>query len=149
MRPIGILFLIFLAIPIVEIYLLIQIGEVIGAPWTVAGVVATAVIGAWLVKAQGVITLHRAMQTMKRNEAPALEIVEGLFLLVAGALLITPGFVTDAIGFACLTPALRRPLAHVLVARLVREISRKTEEAARQGGSSGARTIDADYKDLN
>ncbi len=148
MRPITILFLIFLSIPVAEIYLLIQIGEVIGAGWTVVGVIATALIGAWLVKLQGVLTLHRAISNLRQGEAPALELVEGLFLLIAGALLITPGFVTDAIGFACLTPSLRRPVAQIVLARLIREASRRTESRPGSNDTS-TRTFDADYKDLS
>jgi len=102
------LFLIFLIVPLVEIYLLIEIGSVIGAPWTIFFVVFTAVVGAALVRAQGFATFTRFQSNLSNNELPAMELLEGLFLLVAGALLLTPGFFTDAIGFACLTPPLRR-----------------------------------------
>jgi len=149
MRPFTLLLLVFLIVPIVEIYLLIQIGEVIGAGWTVVGVVSTAVIGAWLVKAQGIITLHRAQKTIRSGDVPALEVVEGLFLLIAGALLITPGFVTDAFGFACLTPSLRRPLAGLLATRLITVVARKNDEASRANRQSGPQTYDAEYKDLS
>ncbi len=147
MRPVTLLFVIFLIVPIAEIYLLIEIGDVIGAPWTIAGVVATALMGAWLVKLQGILTFHRALQHVKQGEAPAVEIVEGLFLLIAGALLITPGFMTDAIGFACLTPPIRQPLAKLLLLRLVRTASVRSRQ---QGAPSSARnyTYDTDYRDL-
>lgn len=147
MKPLSVLILAFLLVPIAEIYLLINIGQVIGAGWTIAGVVSTAVIGAFLVKIQGVITFRRAADQVKRGEAPALELVEGLFLLVAGALLITPGFVTDAVGFACLTPALRRALARMLLVRFLDSVIQRNQ-AARQAAERGDRTFDADYKEL-
>ena len=146
MKPITLLFLIFLLVPIAEIYLLIQIGEVIGGGWTVLGVVSTALLGAWLVKLQGVLTLQRAVRNMREGQAPALEIVEGLFLLVAGALLITPGFVTDAIGFLCLTPSLRRNFAGKVLQRIGRAM------ANRQGDSSSRsskQTYEGKFKELD
>ncbi len=104
------LFLTFLLVPLLEIYLLIEIGSVIGAVWTVAGVVGTAVVGAVLVRRQGLAALGRFRSATEAGELPAIRIIEGLALLVAGALLLTPGFFTDAIGFVLLTPPLRQIL---------------------------------------
>ena len=104
------LFLTFLLVPLLEIYLLIEIGSVIGAAWTVAGVVGTAVVGAALVRRQGIAALARFRSATEAGELPAITIIEGLALLVAGALLLTPGFFTDAIGFVLLTPPLRQIL---------------------------------------
>lgn len=104
------LFLTFLLVPLLEIYLLIEIGSVIGAVWTVAGVVGTAVVGAALVRRQGLAALGRFRSATEAGELPAITIIEGLALLVAGALLLTPGFFTDAIGFVLLTPLLRQIL---------------------------------------
>lgn len=108
MNPFGILFLLFLIIPLVEIYFLIQVGSAIGALPTVFLVVFTAVLGALLLRYQGFITLRNFQASMGRGKLPALEILEGMVLLVSGALLLTPGFFTDAIGFACLIAPLRR-----------------------------------------
>lgn len=110
---------IFLIVPIVEIYLLIQVGQVIGAGWTVFLVVLTAVIGVALLKRQGLTTLNRAQQKMQANELPAHEILEGMGLLVAGALLLTPGFFTDAVGFFLLFPPTRMLLVRAVASRLV------------------------------
>jgi UPF0716 protein FxsA len=106
-----VLFLLFLIVPFVEIYLLIEIGSIIGAPWTIFFVVFTAALGALLVRRQGLSALHRVQSSVNSGGLPAMEMVEGLFLLVAGALLLTPGFFTDAIGFIFLTPPLRRKIA--------------------------------------
>ncbi len=111
------LVLLFLAVPLAEIYLLIHVGGIIGAGWTAVLVVATAVLGAVLVKAQGFATLDRIRAQLERREFPAMEVLEGVFLLVAGALLLTPGFLTDAVGFACLTPPLRHAVIRYALKR--------------------------------
>jgi len=99
--------LIFLLVPLIEIYILIQVGQVIGALWTVFFVVLTAVIGVQLLKSQGLSTLSRAQTKMNHGEMPATELFEGLALVVAGAFLLTPGFFTDAFGFLLLLPLTR------------------------------------------
>ena len=110
---------IFLVVPIAEIYLLIQVGQVIGAGWTVLLVVLTAVIGVALLKQQGLSTLQRAQQKLNANELPAHEILEGMGLLVAGALLLTPGFFTDTVGFLLLFPPTRMRLVRAIASRMV------------------------------
>lgn len=109
------LFVLFLVIPLIEIYFLIQVGQVIGAAWTIFLVVATAVIGAFLLRLQGFQTLLRAQSVMAKAQIPAMEMMEGLCLLVSGALLLTPGFFTDTLGFLLLLPTLRRRvISHIL-----------------------------------
>jgi UPF0716 protein FxsA len=109
------LFVLFLLIPLIEIYFLIQVGQVIGAVWAIFLVVATALIGAFLLRLQGFQTLHRAQSAMARAQIPAMEMLEGLCLLVSGALLLTPGFFTDTLGFLLLLPPLRRSvISHIL-----------------------------------
>ncbi|HCK76778.1 MAG TPA: exlusion protein FxsA [Gammaproteobacteria bacterium] len=103
-----ILFLIFVMVPLLEIYLLIEIGSLIGAVWTVTGVVGTAALGAALVRRQGLAALSRFRSATQAGELPAVTIIEGLALLLAGALLLTPGFFTDFVGFLLLTPPLRQ-----------------------------------------
>ena len=110
---------IFLVVPIVEIYLLIQVGQVIGALWTVFLVVLTAVVGVWLLKIQGMSTLMRAQEKMQTGQMPAQEMLEGMGLLLAGAFLLTPGFFTDTVGFLLLLPPTRAWLVSKLVAHLM------------------------------
>jgi UPF0716 protein FxsA len=110
---------IFLAVPIIEIYLLIQVGQVIGALWTILLVVMTAVIGVWLLRIQGLSTLMRAQQKMQTGELPAREMLEGMGLVVAGALLLTPGFFTDVVGFLLLFPPTRIWLVSRMAAKMV------------------------------
>jgi UPF0716 protein FxsA len=110
---------IFLVVPIAEIYLLIQVGQVIGAGWTVLLVVMTAVVGVWLLRIQGLSTLMRAQRKMQSGELPAREMLEGLGLVIAGALLLTPGFFTDTLGFFLLFPPSRIWLIGLIASRMV------------------------------
>ena len=126
------LFLLFLTVPLVEIYLLLEVGSIMGALPTVGAVVLTAVIGAALVRVQGFSTLMRIRESLNRGEVPAVALVEGAFLLVAGALLLTPGFITDAVGFACLCPPLRRFLiTEYLLERLM--VAGRASQPSRDG----------------
>ena len=133
MRSFPIFAFLFLVVPIVEIYLLIQVGTVIGALPTILLVVATAVIGAYLLRQQGLSTLARFQKNMTTGVMPAREMLEGVLLLIGGALLMTPGFFTDTMGFMCLIPFTRRFLVDQL-------ISRSVIKASGMGGVSGFRS---------
>lgn len=100
--------LIFMLVPIVEMWILIEVGGWIGALPTIALVVLTATLGLSLLKRQGLSTLVRARRKMDEGSIPASELVSGVMIAVGGALLLTPGFVTDAIGFALLIPQTRQ-----------------------------------------
>ena len=100
--------LIFMLVPIVEMWILIEVGGWIGALPTIALVVLTATLGLSLLKRQGLSTLVRARRKMDEGSIPASELVSGVMITVGGALLLTPGFVTDAIGFALLIPQTRQ-----------------------------------------
>lgn len=115
MKAIQILFLFFLIVPFVEIYVLLQVGGIIGAFPTIFLVVFTAALGAWLLRRQGLATWQRFQASLNQGTIPAYEMIEGPILLVGGALLLTPGFFTDAMGFACLIPALRRKIAQYII----------------------------------
>lgn len=95
--------------------LLFEVSDRIGGLYTLGLVVATAVIGVQILKRQGLATLTRASQRLESGQLPAQEIVEGMLLAAAGALLLTPGFITDAIGFVFLTGPLRRPIARSVI----------------------------------
>ncbi|GAB0152788.1 FxsA family protein [Marinobacterium sp. BA1] len=112
-----VLFLLFIIIPIIEITVLIQVGQAIGAWYTVGLVLLSAFIGVNMLRHQGLSTLARAQQRMDQGEVPGQEMAEGILLAVGGALLVTPGFVTDVIGFSCLIPAVRRALIKPLIGR--------------------------------
>ena len=114
-----ILFFLFVVIPIIEIAVLMQVGSLIGVWPTVAVVVVTAWLGAKNVKAQGISTIQNLQTKMAQGEEPSQEIVAGLLLLVAGVLLVTPGFVTDAFGLSLLVPQVRAALVSSVKQHLV------------------------------
>ena len=101
------LFILFLLIPIIEIYVLIKVGGVIGAVPTIFAVVATAVIGVTLLRQQGYQVLFSLRSKLAVGALPAKEMLEGVMLAVGGAFLLTPGFVTDALGFSLILPVFR------------------------------------------
>lgn len=110
--------LVFFLTPIAEMYLLIEVGGYIGVWPTIGLVMITAVIGVTLLRIQGLATLTRGVGRLNRGELPAQEMVEGLLLAVAGALLLTPGFVTDAVGFVLLVPPGRALIAERVLANV-------------------------------
>ncbi len=109
-----ILLALLIGVPLIEIYLFVELGGLIGAWPTVGLVVLTAVAGSIVLRAQGRRVLARAQEKMRRGEPPVADLLDGIGLLLAGALLLTPGFLTDGGGFALLLPAVR----HWLAARL-------------------------------
>ncbi|NIM74715.1 MAG: FxsA family protein [Gammaproteobacteria bacterium] len=136
------LLLLFFTVPLVEIYVLLEVGGVIGVLPTIALVVLTAVIGAGLIRAQGLATLARVRGELDRGELPAVGIIEAALLLVAGALLLTPGFVTDTLGFLILVPPLRRRVVEAFIARHV-VIRGGTPE---RGGRHDPRIIEGEFR---
>lgn len=109
--------LLFMLIPFFEMWILIEVGGWIGALPTIGLVVLTAVIGLSLLKQQGLSTLMRARRKIDEGAIPASELVSGVMIAVGGALLLTPGFVTDALGFALLIPQTRKWLLFKLIDR--------------------------------
>lgn len=134
MRILPGLFLLIILVPLVEIYLLIQVGGLIGALPTVIAVVMTAVIGSVLIRQQGLSTLQRARQGMSAGQLPAMEMLEGIALLVSGAFLLTPGFFTDAVGFLLLVPFVRRWLIASLMRSAVVIHAQRTPHGEKSSG---------------
>ncbi|SMY37806.1 phage T7 F exclusion suppressor FxsA [Photobacterium malacitanum] len=112
------LMLLFIVVPIVEIGLFIQVGGLLGLWPTIAIVLLTAVIGASLVRSQGIATLISVQNKLQQGEMPTQEIVEGMLLAVAGVLLLTPGFMTDALGLVLLLPSSRAKVAQLLMQKV-------------------------------
>jgi len=132
------LFVLFVVLPILEMWLLIEVGSLIGSLPTIAMVVFTAVVGAALLKQQGLDTLTRAQQRLNTGQVPAKEILEGLLLAVGGALLLTPGFITDSLGFVCLIAPLRQGLIAILLKRGVMQVHAANFQASNfQATNSG------------
>jgi len=112
-----ILLITLITVPILEIYLLFQVGGIIGAGWTILIVIGTAILGASLLRQQGLATWTRLNQSMAQGQLPPTILVEGLLLLLSGAFLLTPGFFTDAVGFLFLIPPVRKIFAAALLRR--------------------------------
>lgn len=125
------LFALFIIVPIIEITVLMQVGELIGAWPTVAIVIVSAWLGAKYVRQQGLATLQSVQTKMAQGEMPSSEIVTGVMLLVAGVLLVTPGFVTDIFGLSLLVPQVRQAIAQSVQKHI------KMTQATGQGSSFG------------
>ncbi|MDP1625981.1 FxsA family protein [Parvibaculum sp.] len=135
-----VLFLIFVAIPVIEIAIFIQVGGLIGVPATIAIVLGTALLGASLLRVQGLQTWRRAEEAMRRGEPPVAEMLDGVFLFVAALLMVTPGLFTDCIGVLLLIPPLRRAVGRAAAARLARNASfqfRASGMGVNMGSGSG------------
>ena len=117
------LFLLFTCIPLVELYLLLQIGSVIGAVNTFLLVIITGVLGAYLAQQEGIRTLERIRTLMARGEMPGEPLIDALLILVAGFVLITPGILTDLLGFLMLIPATRAPIRRWIKGQMERKFS--------------------------
>jgi len=142
---IRLLFTLFLLVPLLEIYLLIKVGGIIGAIPTVFMVVFTAVLGAILLRHQGLYTLAKVQTALARGELPTVAMLEGAVLLISGALLLTPGFFTDILGFLGLIPALRRWLILKVVERGI-IATMGPRRGPGPSGQQGPRTLEGEYR---
>src|SRR3954468_24961730 len=115
MRPF--LFLLFIVVPIAELAVLIQVGEHIGVWWTVAILIADSILGATLMRSQGRAAWRRFNVTLQSGRPPAREVLDGVLVIFGGALLLTPGFITDIFGIAFLLPPTRAVIRRLLVRR--------------------------------
>ena len=110
MRTFPLLLAFFIGVPLIEIYLFIKVGGMIGAFPTVVLVIVTAILGVSLLRAQGFQTMAKFQQEVSTGQLPATTMLEGVALIFGGALLLTPGFLTDGIGFLCLIPITRKTI---------------------------------------
>ena len=112
--------LLFLVVPFVELYVLIQVGQAIGALPTIAILVVDSLVGAWLVKREGLAVLRRAQEQVQRGVVPGTELVDGVLILFAGALMLTPGFITDVLAIFLLIPPVRVVVRRLMATQLAR-----------------------------
>ena len=110
---------VFIIVPLLELAVILQIGQEIGALWTIALLVADSILGALLMRAQGRAAWRRFTQAMRSGRPPATEVIDGALIVAGGALLLTPGFLTDALGLALLLPPTRALVRRVLARRLL------------------------------
>lgn len=125
--------------PLVELYAIIQVAGVIGGWETIALLVVESAIGGWLLKRQGMSTLAKISEAVAQNRVPGKELVDGLLILVAGALMLAPGFIGDVIGYLLLLPPTRAPVRALLLKRF--KDGRHGRFFAATGGPGGARFV--------
>lgn len=140
------LFLLLVAVPIIEIGLFIQVGGFIGLWPTLGIVVLTALAGTIMMRAQGVSTLQKLQSNIETGQNPTDPIANGAFILIAGLLLLTPGFFTDSIGLALLIPPIRQRLIKAVASRIKAGITSHTSEFSGNMYSASDITIDGEYE---
>lgn len=144
-----------IGMPIAEIAVFIQAGDLFGLWPTLGAVILTAIAGTALLRHQGFDTLRRIRETSDRGEMPVRELFDGFCLLIAGALLLTPGFITDTVGFALFLPPVRSVLGGTALTYFMRNATIHTAHArAHPGGrphghGPGGPIIDGDFEDLS
>ena len=145
------LLLLFILVPIVELLLLLALADLTGFWITVGLIVVTGVLGASLARHQGLRCWREVQQRMARGEVPADSLQDGLMILIAGAVLITPGVLTDLLGFALLMPPIRRFLKGYLAKRMKARIVMMSPTARREEPSEteDKDVIDVDYREMN
>ena len=144
-----IIFLLFLLVPLLEIGVFIEIGGLIGLLPTLGLILLTAAVGTWQLRVQGLSTLARARQQMEQGQLPARELYDGFCLIIAGALLLTPGFVTDAFGFALFVPAFRRLLRQAIAQRIKLRAEVRMGRQDDRGDDQGSGTvIDGEFHEV-
>lgn len=131
--PWWVLALLFVVVPVLEIYLLIQVGQTVGAWWTVLLLVAAGFLGSWLVKREGSRAWRALADALAAGRMPARELADGALILIGGTLLLTPGFLSDVVGAFCILP-FTRPVARRVLSRVA---GRRLTAAV---GASGPRT---------
>jgi UPF0716 protein FxsA len=145
MNPALLFLLLFAGIPLLELYFLIEVGSEIGAIPTIFLTVFTAVLGGLMVRLQGVSTALKVRDALDHGEVPAIEVIEGAMLFLAGFLLLLPGFLTDAVGFLFLVPQARRALI-LWYLRRAGGIHTVSPVQRQQGREPGPKVIEGEFQ---
>jgi UPF0716 protein FxsA len=135
------LFLIFVIVPVLEIWVLIEVGQVIGAWWTVALLLADAALGTWLVRREGRRTWRALRERVNGGRLPDRELADAALVLVGGTLLVTPGFLTDLVGVFLVLPFTRPVARRILAWFVARRFVALTREVGPQPGRTDPRVI--------
>jgi UPF0716 protein FxsA len=117
------LILVFIVVPIAELYVILQVGEAIGAVWTIALLAADSLLGSLLLRSQGRTVWRRFNSALAEGRMPHREVIDGVLIVFGGAFLITPGFLTDIIGLLLLIPPTRALIRRLAVRRLGRRVA--------------------------
>src|SRR3954452_6836169 len=138
------LILLFIIVPIAELYVIIKVGDLIGAPLTIALLIADSLLGSWLLKSQGRVVWQRFQQTMQAGRIPHREVFDGVLVIFGGAFLITPGFITDIVGVFLLLPPTRSVFRGWLIRRGGRMFGISVATGRRSGPPSPQQDWDVD-----
>jgi UPF0716 protein FxsA len=118
----AILFTVFIVVPLVEIYVLVQVGQVIGVGWTILLLVLDSILGTWLIRHEGGRAWRALRDALDSGRMPATELADGALILVGGTLMLAPGFVTDAFGILLILPFTRPLFRRLLAATVARRL---------------------------
>jgi UPF0716 protein FxsA len=131
--PILALFLLFLALPVAELYVILKVGDSIGILWTLLLLAADSILGTLLLRAQGRTVWRRFNAALSEGRVPHREVMDGVLVIFGGAFLITPGFITDVVGILLLLPPSRAVIRRLVVRRLGRQVAAGTTGGGRRG----------------
>jgi len=121
--PIWVLALLFVTVPLAELYVILKVGDTIGIGWTILLLVADSLLGSWLLRSQGRAVWRRFNEILAQGRVPHREVVDGVLVIFGGAFLITPGFLTDIVGLLLLLPPTRAVIRRLLAQRLGRRVT--------------------------
>lgn len=134
--PWGVLVVLFVLVPLAEIYVLIQVGQVIGALWTILLLIAVSVLGSYLIKREGGRAWRALREALESHRMPSRELADGALILIGGTLLLTPGFLTDFVGLFFVLPFTRPVTRRLLTELVTRKFLGGPPSAGRSGGGS-------------
>lgn len=134
--PLLVLLVIFIVVPLAELYLIIKVGEAIGAPLTILILAVDSIVGSLLLKSQGRVVWRRFNETLAAGRIPHREVLDGVMVIFGGAFLITPGFITDVVGILLLLPPTRFVMRRFLIRALGGRVAIGVAGAATRGRSS-------------
>ena len=144
-------FLFFIGIPLIEVMLFITIGKYIGLWNTILIIIITGIIGAILVKSQGVATLKKGLEEIQSNKIPIQSMVQGIAIIIAGAFLLTPGFLTDTLGAILLIPPFRSKIAGFVIEYLKKSFTLKsnfTEDTENENKDKDKKIYEGKYEEI-
>lgn len=141
-RQMVLLLLLFLVAPLVELAVIVQVADAVGVLNTIGLLIAVSLVGAWLAKREGLVTLRRIQLALGRGDLPTREVADGALILMAGALMIAPGFISDVVALLLLFPPTRAALRPVLVRSLAKRGRARVTVMGAQG--AGRQGTDAD-----
>ncbi len=137
----------FVVVPLVEVYLLVQLGQAIGAWWTILVLIADGILGSLLVRREGARAWRALQDALASHRMPATELADGALILIGGTLLLTPGFLSDVVGLFCILP-FTRPLARRVLARVItRRLSQRISPVPPPAGRGGRRVVRGEVVD--